>query len=231
MPAWKKAKQVVYTTTKFIKSFAKSPTSVVVLDVRDSASAQKGHIKGAYTIPLSELKASKAKMPKKKAAPIVLYADNNQDALKAFQIVRKWGYKNTSVLEGGLDAWKKSGNALNQGTLASKIVYVPMPVAGAVKIKDFDRVAKNQSSNALILDVRDYDEIKTGVIKGSLNIPTQDVATNLSKIPKDKEIIVHCKTGTRASMAYQTLKENGYNVKFLNAKIEITADGQYKIKL
>ena len=231
LPAWKKAKKIVYTTTEFIKKFAKSPKSVVVLDVRAKASVQKGHIKGAYTIPLSELKAAKTKMPKKKSAPIVLYADNNQDAIKAFKIVRKWGYKNTSVLEGGLASWKKSGNALNQGTLATKIVYVPMPVAGAIKIKDFDRVAKSQPSNALILDVRDYDEIKTGVIKGSLNIPTQDVATNLSKIPKNKEIIVHCKTGTRASMAYQTLKENGYNVKFLNAKIEITADGKYKIKL
>jgi rhodanese-related sulfurtransferase len=231
LPAWKKAKQPVYTTAKFIKSFAKSPKSVVVMDLRSKASAQKGHIKGAYTLPLGELKAAKSKMPKKKKAPIVLYADSSQEAIQAFKIVRGWGYKNTSILKGGLASWKKMGSGLVKGALASRIVYIPKPVAGAIKVQDFDKVAKNQSSNGLILDVRDYDEIKTGVIKGSLHIPTQDVATNLSKIPKGKEIVIHCKSGVRASMAYQTLKENGYNVKFLNAKIKIMADGSYQIKL
>ena len=231
LPAWKKAKQVVYTTSKFIKSFAKSPKSVVVLDLRTKASAQKGHIKGAYTFPLEDLKAAKAKLPKKKAAPIVLYADSHQEALQAFKTVRGWGYKNTSILKGGLASWEKLGSGLVKGVLASKVVYIPKPVAGAVKVQDFDRVAKNQSPNGLILDVRDHEEIKSGVIKGSLHIPTQDVAANLSKIPKGKEIVIHCKSGVRASMAYQTLKENGYNVKFLNAKIKITADGKYQIKL
>jgi len=231
LPSWKKAKQPVYTTAKFIKSFAKSPKSVVVLDLRSQTRAQKGHIKGAYTIPLGELKAAKARLPKKKAAPIVLYADSNQEALQAFNIVRSWKYKNTSILKGGLASWEKMGSGLVKGALASKIVYIPKPVAGAIKVQDFDRIARNQSPNGLVLDVRDHEEIKSGVIKGSLHIPTQDVASSLNKIPKDKEIVVHCKSGVRASMAYQTLKENGYNVKYLNGKIKISADGKYKIKL
>ncbi len=231
LPAWKKAKNVVFSSAKYLQSFAKTPKAVVVLDLRSSAVAQKGHIKGAYTIPLGELKAAKKRLPKKKAAPIVLYAGNDRDARRAFKIVRGWGYKNTSILEGGLTSWSKLGNKLAQGALASKITYVPKPVAGAVKVAEFKRIADTNPSDALILDVRTADEVMSGKLAGSLHIPTEEVVHNLNKLPKDKEIVVHCKTGVRAAMAYETLKEKGYKASFLNAKIKITPDGNYKISI
>jgi len=33
--------------------------------------------------------------------------------------------------------------------------------------------------------------------------------------------VTHCSTGVRAEMAYHKLKEKGYNVQFLNAKVDI----------
>ncbi len=43
-------------------------------------------------------------------------------------------------------------------------------------------------------------------------------------------IVTHCANGVRAEMTYHKLKEKGYQVKFLNAKIEIDKDGNYKIE-
>lgn len=231
LPAWKKAKNLVYSSAKYLKTFAKTPKSVVLLDLRSPLVSRKGHIKGAYSYPLSELQTAKAHFPKKKNAPIVLFSDRHQDAIQAFKTIRSWGYINTSVLEGGLAASKKSGIPVVAGNLASRISYVPKPVEGMISVKEFDQIAKNQPADTIILDVRDYKETKSGKIKGALNIPTQDVASSLSKIPKNKEIIVYCRTGIRAEMAYHTLKENGYKVRFLKAKIKISADGSYILSI
>ena len=204
---------------------------MVILDLRSPSTARKGHIKGAYTFSLNELQSAKKRLPKKKSAPIVLYANNTEDAKRAFKVIRGWGYKNTSILEGGIASWTKLGNKLTQGALAAKIEYVPKPVLGAIKVAEFKKIAHKTPSDTLLLDVRDFSEAKSGMLKGALNIPTQDVPMNLHKIPKDRKVVVHCKTGVRASMVYETLKENGYNVRFLNAKIKIKPDGSYKIDI
>jgi len=109
------------------------------------------------------------------------------------------------------------------------IAYVPVPVPGSIAISKFKSIARSTPSNTLILDVRDDSEVTGGKIKGALHIPTQDVAARLSEIPKGKLVIAHCKTGVRASMAYQTLKDNGYNAMFLNAKIDIDPKGNIKV--
>lgn len=68
-----------------------------------------------------------------------------------------------------------------------------------------------------------------GVIKGAKNIPVNELKDRLNELPKDKEIVIHCATGMRAEMAYNILKEAGYNVKFLDATIQIKKGGKYKI--
>lgn len=176
------------------------------------------------------MKTAKGKFPKAKSAPIIIYSDSEKEANAAFKIVRGWGYKNASVLDGGIKAWQKSGNALVTGNAGKKIVYVPKPVPGSIAVKEFKALAGSMSSDTIILDVRDDAEVATGMIKGAMHIPTQDVAARLSEIPKGKKVVVHCKSGTRASMAYQTLKESGYTVSFLNARIDIDPQGNFKIK-
>ncbi len=201
---------------------------VVVVDVRSASKVKKGHINGAVAYTTTELKKAKSKFPKAKSAPIIIYSDSEKQAKAAFKTIRKWGYKNASVLDGGVKAWQKAGNKLVSGKAGKKIVYVPKALPGSIAISEFKTIAKG-SSNAIILDVRDDDEVAGGMIKGALHIPTKDVAARLSEIPKGKKVIAHCKTGVRASMAYQTLKENGYNAAFLNAKISVAKNGKFKI--
>lgn len=122
-----------------------------------------------------------------------------------------------------------AGNTLTSGSAGKKIVYVPVPVPGSIAIEKFKAMARTMPSDALILDVRDDSEVSGGRIKGSLHIPTQDVAGRLGEIPRGKLVVAHCKTGVRASMAYQTLKDNGYNVMFLDAKIDIDSQGNVKV--
>ncbi|MFI5153762.1 MAG: rhodanese-like domain-containing protein [Chitinophagales bacterium] len=62
----------------------------------------------------------------------------------------------------------------------------------------------------VILDVRTQGEFRSGHIKGSLNIPVQDLDRNLSKLGKDKPIITCCASGMRSKEAKRILKSNGF---------------------
>ena len=64
---------------------------------------------------------------------------------------------------------------------------------------------------ALLLDVRSKEEYAGGHIKGSINIPVNTLANNLSKLKdKNKPIITCCASGMRSGMAKKLLKSNGF---------------------
>jgi sulfur-carrier protein adenylyltransferase/sulfurtransferase len=61
-----------------------------------------------------------------------------------------------------------------------------------------------------LLDVREPNEYKIGKIPGSTLIPLGEVPKRVSEIPRDKEIIVHCKMGGRSAKAAAFLRQQGY---------------------
>lgn len=64
---------------------------------------------------------------------------------------------------------------------------------------------------AIILDVRSNGEYSGGHVKGSINIPVDQLNKNLSKLKdKNKPIITVCASGMRSASAKSILKSNGY---------------------
>jgi phage shock protein E len=63
---------------------------------------------------------------------------------------------------------------------------------------------------ATILDVRTPGEFQSGHIKGSVNVPLQNLSSQLSKINKTKPIITCCASGMRSASAKSLLKSAGY---------------------
>ena len=64
---------------------------------------------------------------------------------------------------------------------------------------------------AQILDVRSKGEFSGGHIKGSINISLDTLSTNLSKLKKDKPIIICCASGMRSASAVGILQKHGFN--------------------
>jgi rhodanese-related sulfurtransferase len=84
-------------------------------------------------------------------------------------------------------------------------------------IKNFLRVgpktdfAKLIKEGAVILDVRTKAEYDGGHIKGSVNIPVDQLPNNLNKWKdKNKPIITCCASGMRSASAKMLLKSRGY---------------------
>lgn len=67
------------------------------------------------------------------------------------------------------------------------------------------------NNGAQIIDVRTKGEFQSGHIKGSLNIPLQDLNSNLAKLKKDKPVITCCASGMRSASAKNVLKAKGFS--------------------
>jgi rhodanese-related sulfurtransferase len=230
MPAWKKAGKLTIACVPCLRERIKFDIPTIIVDLRPTAEAKKGHIPSAVSVPLTEVSHAVDKFPKDKRAPIVLYSYDTRSAVQAFEVISFWGgFTNIVVLDGGFEEWAKDAYPVESGDMATKIVYEPKPRPGEISVEEFKRIAEKRPADKLIIDVRDPDEAETGMLIGAKNIPTQEIPKRLNDIPKNKEIIVHCLTGVRAELAYHTLKNAGYNVRFLNAIIKIDPQGRYEI--
>jgi phage shock protein E len=70
-----------------------------------------------------------------------------------------------------------------------------------------------QQAGAVIIDVRTPDEFKSGHIKGSINVPLQNLSKEMTKIKKlNKPVIVCCLSGSRSSIATKVLAQSGMEV-------------------
>ncbi|MBI2469978.1 MAG: rhodanese-like domain-containing protein [Planctomycetes bacterium] len=74
----------------------------------------------------------------------------------------------------------------------------------------------DKEKDVFVLDVRTKEEYDKMHIKGANLIPIQEMEQNISKIPKDRKVIVHCAAGKRSAKACEMLKDKGlkelYNV-------------------
>ena len=69
-------------------------------------------------------------------------------------------------------------------------------------------ISSNQ--DYIILDVRTPDEFKEGYIEGAMLIPVLELDNRLGELPKDKPIIIYCRSGIRSRNAANILVENGF---------------------
>jgi len=63
--------------------------------------------------------------------------------------------------------------------------------------------------DVFLLDVREPYEYQIAQIGGKL-IPQNDVPQRLAEIPRDRDIVVHCRSGVRSQRIAELLKQAGY---------------------
>ena len=231
MPEWSERRPGVTSAAFFKAAYVDKGIPHVLVDVRDPAAVRAGYIPGAIGIPAADVKKVIEQLPDRKLkAPILVYdGGNGQAARPAAAAISAAGFANVTVVAGGFEGWKSAGLPIYAGDIGTRIAYVPALRPGEIAIDDFTAIAKSTPAGTLILDVRNADEAKGGMIKGALLVPDEDLLARMGEVPKDKRIVTHCLTGTRAEMAYHKLKEKGYNVSFLKAAIAIDGTGAFKI--
>ena len=78
-----------------------------------------------------------------------------------------------------------------------------------LEISDAELVAKQQAGD-FILDVREQTEWNQFHLAGATLIPLGQLPARLNEVPKDKEIVVVCRTGHRSAQGRDILLSNGF---------------------
>lgn len=91
-------------------------------------------------------------------------------------------------------------------------------IGGAGNISPDEFVARRETGwEPFFLDVRRADEEEIVSLPGTdLRVDHNDILSHLSEIPKDKDIVVYCRTGQRSMMVAFALKQSGYDHEVLN---------------
>ncbi len=86
--------------------------------------------------------------------------------------------------------------------------------SGCSKVSDeeLQKAREAVKNGAVIVDVRTVSEFRQGHIKGAVNLPIEEILKGNITLPKDKEIVVYCRTGSRSSVSANVLRTQGWSV-------------------
>ena len=88
--------------------------NALVLDAREAAEYEKGHMLNARNIALGELQTRAAEIEKHKAKPVIVVCDNDNRSGRAATALRKLGFEQVFTLSGGIGAWRQAGLPLEK---------------------------------------------------------------------------------------------------------------------
>lgn len=115
-----------------------------------------------------------------------------------------------------LKVQKDDANPLNgaQPTITELIDYEAFCGLTGVELPDqitVDKLNRKSKGDYTLIDVREAYEYESGNIGGIL-IPLSEIENHLDKIPRNGEVIIHCKSGGRSQKAIDLLKDKyGYS--------------------
>ncbi|MET3662998.1 rhodanese-like domain-containing protein [Aquamicrobium ahrensii] len=210
-----------------------------IVDVRQKAAFEKGHIPGAVNLPWASLNVSErdgirnefqedAVFEKVISAAglengdtLVIY-DNNSLPGRAFIALEYAGFKNIHVLDGGIDAF---GSSLETGPAEVAASNFKITDKHDVRVDKAYVEARISAPDAVVVDGRNSDAFVDGHIPGAKSLVASRLLTDERKlqpedvinkllasrgIDKEKEILSYCGSGVAAANNYIALRNLGY---------------------
>ena len=111
---------------------------------------------------------------------------------------------------GGNGGAEESQEAVHQTTVQGE----PTRTLSAPEVITADELVERLEGEdvPVILDVRSPEEYAEGHIPGAINVPYDQIAVNLDSLESflTAEIVVYCRTGRRAGVAENALREAGF---------------------
>jgi rhodanese-related sulfurtransferase len=226
MPDWKAKGGPISVSAAFIQKLIDDKATYVLIDARPKRVADKGMIPTAINISDTEFDKNIDKLPADKATPLIYYCGGLECVLSdnSAEKARKLGYTNVLTYPPGYPEWEKLHAAGAPALVAGK-------EKGSVSVASFEKTWKENPGSVMLVDVRDPKEVASGMIKGSVNIPMNELEKKISTLPTDKPVVFVCGTGARSGEAYDTVKLLGGKVQayFLDADVKFNADGSYSM--
>lgn len=196
----------------------------VIIDLREPAEYEEGHVAGAVNIPLRTLADNLELVPADK--PVVVYCASGHRAGMGTSALRLLGYDNVRSFAPGIKGWNAAEEPLSTDMVTGDTYAVPEidPLLldsvnnflttipeGWLALKTVENLDEMVANGAMIIDVRQPSEFEAGAIEGAVNIPLRDLSTHLADLPQDQMIVVYCASGHRAALATSALQVAGFS--------------------
>ena len=175
---------------------ALAKAGAVLLDVRPAQPSARRTSPGSVNVALGGRYATWAGTLLDRTRPIVLVGDPGAQAEAATRLARI-GFDHVA---GHLDDLMGGAARPSRPPAAG-----PEGLAGRPP-----RAHGRRHGRRLVIDVRAAPERDQGHVPGSVNLPLPRLLAHLDRVPRDREVVVHCQSGYRSSIAASLLAREGY---------------------
>jgi rhodanese-related sulfurtransferase len=199
-------------------------SEIALLDVRSESRFARGHPLFAASFPLGQLEALATERLPRPGIPLVLYGDgaydatdgSDPDAEAAALRLRQLGYREVSLLAGGLDGWTVAGgelfldvNAPSKafGELVAELAGTPLLPAEEVAALLASAPGRAAAPPVFVVDARRFDEYATMSIPTATSVPGAELVLRVRQLAPDPAtmVIVNCAGRTRSIIGAQSL--------------------------
>lgn len=85
-----------------------------------------------------------------------------------------------------------------------------LPASGSLTpAQTTELYADLKDDGLVVLDVRTEAEFADGHVEGALNIPLEELKSRIQEVPEGKPLLIVCRSGHRASIAFDILRKLG----------------------
>src|SRR3989442_6873764 len=187
-----------------------------LIDVREAGEYNSSHIPGASLIARRQLELQMPHAVPFKGTHVVVCDDDGRRAGLAAATVERMGYRQVSVLDGGINRWVTDGFSTEWGmNVPSKDFGEKVEVVHHVPEVDATELHERieRGDKLVILDTRTPEEYQRFCIPGGRSVPGGELALRITDITKDLDpdttIIVNCAGRTRSIIGTRVLQRMG----------------------
>ena len=208
--------------------------SFLILDLRAPDVYAQKHVQGAVNLSIVALAENIASLPKDKT--LLLYCYTGQSSALAMVPLKAYGYQ-AIFINGGFAQMEKAGFIMDnkpvpfdpaknektvdprQNTILAGIQANLLAIARQHTVKTLvvvDRDVKELSTGSpkkyAFVDLRPATDFAKGHIKGAISAPLAELRTRATMLPKDKRLVLCCKSGQLAAMSTAPLTAEGFKI-------------------
>ncbi|MFT4268428.1 MAG: rhodanese-like domain-containing protein [Xenophilus sp.] len=188
---------------------------LALVDVREQGVyARDGHIIHAVPLPLSRLELRARELIPRAGVPVVV-TDAGDGALAhaAAARLRRLGFTDLRLLEGGVAAWKAAGQQVytGSGSYSKAFGEFVEHTYATPHISPAELQQKLDAGEVLLLDGRTLGEFEDFSIPGAHAIPNAELPWRIHALAPsaDTPVVVHCAGRTRSIIGAQALINAG----------------------
>ena len=204
------------TSAQALDQLLKGKTRFALIDVRDPGEYNSSHIPGATLIPRKQLEFDMSHSVPVRGTPVVLCCDDGRRSTLAAESLRKLGYGDTTVLDGGINRWVTLDLPTEWGVnVASKDFGERVEVENHVPELDATELQERiqRGDEMVILDTRTPEEYARFCIPGGRSVPGGELALRITDITRDLSddatVIINCAGRTRSIIGTRVLQRMG----------------------